>query len=79
MTAVSTLRSVFPSLFLIFLTGLAWGQKDTGTIVGTVKDPTGAVIAGAKVTVTDVERGQTFTATTSEAGEYVASPLHIGR
>ena len=31
------------------------------------------------IEVTDIERGQTFKTTTSEAGEYVASPLHVGR
>jgi hypothetical protein len=66
-------------LVLILVSTIALAQKDTGSIVGTVKDPSGAVVTGAKVEVTDVERGQTFHATTSDAGEYVASPLHIGR
>ncbi len=56
-----------------------WAQKDTGSIVGTVKDASGAVVPDAAVEVTDVERGQTFKTTTSESGEYVASPLHVGR
>ena len=60
-------------------TPLAVAQKDAGAIVGTVHDPTGAVVVGAKVSVTDFERGQTFTATTSASGEYVASPLRIGK
>src|SRR5512146_1252967 len=55
-----------------------WAQKDTGTIAGTVTDPSGAVVAGAKVTVTNVDRGATFTTQTSESGEYVASPLMVG-
>ena len=65
--------------FLLLVTSLCFAQKDTGSIVGTVKDPTGAVIAGASVEVTDVERGQTFRTTTSEMGEFVASPLRVGR
>ena len=56
-----------------------FAQKDTGSIVGTVNDQSGALISGAKVQVTDVERGITFNATTNESGEYVASPLRIGR
>ncbi len=56
-----------------------WAQKDAGTIVGTVRDSTGAVVQGAKVSVEDVDRGVQMTITTSEQGEYVASPLHIGR
>jgi hypothetical protein len=64
---------------LLLLASLAWGQKDTGSIVGTVKDPSGAVVSGAKVTVTDIERGTTFATTTNADGTYVANPLHIGK
>ncbi len=78
-------RSDIVSLLLLFLAvillgaPLAIAQKDAGAIVGTVHDPTGAVVVGAKVSVTDFERGQTFATTTSSSGEYVASPLRIGR
>src|SRR5579864_6054863 len=78
-------RCNFPSRFLLILlaclslTAGLWAQKDTGTIAGTVTDPSGAVLAGAKVLVTDVDRGGAFTTTTSQSGEYVASPLKIGR
>jgi hypothetical protein len=54
-------------------------QKDAGSIVGTVKDQTGAIVASAKVTVSDVERGIHLETTTNESGEYVASPLRVGR
>jgi hypothetical protein len=54
-------------------------QKDTGSIVGTVKEGTGAVVPNADVEVTDVERGQTFKTTTSDSGEFAASRLHVGR
>jgi hypothetical protein len=57
----------------------AFGQKDTGTIVGTVRDPSGATVPGAQVTVYDVDRGSSFVTTSNDAGEYVASPLRIGR
>jgi len=65
-------------LFCVTLPLAAWAQKDTGSIVGTVKDATGAVIPQAKVTVTDVDRGNTFSTTTNPSGDYVASPLRIG-
>src|SRR5438270_2949265 len=71
-------------VLLVFDIGLAlsvlsFAQKDTGSIVGTVKDQTGALVANAKVTVTDVERGPALTTTTNDAGEYVAGPLRVGR
>jgi carboxypeptidase family protein/TonB-dependent receptor-like protein len=57
----------------------ARAQKDAGSIVGTVKDPTGALVSNAKITVSDVERGTNFSATTNDAGEYVTGPLRVGR
>src|ERR1700687_2430581 len=56
-----------------------WAQKDAGSIVGTVKDQTGAIVANAKVTVSDVERGIHLETTTNDSGEYVAGPLRVGR
>ena len=73
-----SLLAPFLFLFLCWTT-LSWAQKDTGSIVGTVKDPSGAVVPNANVTVTDVEHGQTFNTTTNTEGEFVASPLRVGR
>ena len=66
-------------LLSIIFSGIAWAQKDTGSIVGTVKDRSGAVVANAKISVTDVERDQTFATNTDSNGEYVASPLRVGK
>jgi hypothetical protein len=71
--------SILVSFLCLIFSTPAWAQKDAGSIVGTVKDKSGAVMADAAIEVTDVERGQTFKTTTSESGEYVASPLHVGR
>lgn len=65
-------------LFAFFSPNLL-AQKDTGNIVGTVRDATGGLVASAKVTVSDVDRGTTFVATTNDSGEYFAGPLKIGR
>ena len=79
-------RQARPHLFflalllpLFFCCASAWAQKDTGAIAGTVRDPSGGVVAGAKVVVTDVDRGTGLTTTTDKMGEYVAGPLKIGR
>jgi hypothetical protein len=58
---------------------LGFAQKDAGSIAGTVRDATGAVLADAKVLITDVDRGSEFSTTTNASGEYVASPLRVGR
>ena len=75
------LQALSTLLLLMALTVVTplWAQKDDGAIVGLVRDASGAVVMGAKVTVTDVDRGIQVTLTTNEQGEYVASPLKIGR
>lgn len=77
----SNLRRAFGFQFAIVLliAGVAWGQKDMGSIVGTVRDSSGAVLPGAKVAVTDIDRGTTFNTTTNSSGEYLANPLHVGQ
>ncbi|HWY42497.1 MAG TPA: TonB-dependent receptor [Candidatus Sulfotelmatobacter sp.] len=61
------------------LAGGVYAQKDTGTIVGTVRDPSGATVPGAQVTLYEVDRGSSLVTTSNDAGEFVASPLRIGR
>src|SRR5215472_3104534 len=53
-------------------------QSDTGRILGNVADQTGAAVAGATVTITDLERGTTRQLTTTQAGDYVAPNLVSG-
>ena len=79
MTHSSTLRQVALFILLVALTGAAMAQKDTGAISGIVKDPGGAVVSGAKVTLTDAERGTSLVTHSNDQGEYTASPLKIGR
>jgi len=59
-------------------TAFAVAQIDTASIVGTVKDPSGAVVAGARVTVTNSATGESLTATTSGSGDYVFPYLRVG-
>ncbi len=47
-----------------------------GTIVGTVTDPSGSVIPGAKVTVTDQGTGVARTVVANEQGYFVIPALH---
>lgn len=52
-----------------------FGQRDTGTITGTVTDPSGAVVSGAKVTAKSVGTGAVRSATTNSAGAYTIAGL----
>ena len=48
----------------------AFAQSDRGTLVGTIKDPNGAVVSDAKVTVTNIDNGEVREITTSGDGNY---------
>jgi hypothetical protein len=81
MLAIAPEGSLFARPLLVCLLlacGMAWAQKDTGAITGAVKDSSGAVVSGARVTISDVDRGTSVTTTTNDQGEYVAGPLKIG-
>lgn len=49
-----------------------------GTIQGTVKDPTGAVIAGARIAITHIATGRTTNTVTNEDGYFATPPINIG-
>jgi hypothetical protein len=68
------------TLVLCFgLSGLAFGQEITGSIVGTVKDSNGAAVKGATVTITDTQKKEVArTVTTDDDGGYAARDLHVG-
>lgn len=53
-------------------------QTTSGRILGSISDQSGASVAGATVTVTDVQRGTARTFTTDASGEYVAPELQPG-
>ncbi|MBI3683040.1 MAG: TonB-dependent receptor [Acidobacteria bacterium] len=66
------------TLALILLLPAVLAAQGNGTIHGTVTDPSGAVIAGARVTALLDERGTTRSLITSTAGDYVFPSLAIG-
>ena len=79
MTAYSnTLRLLTCSLALFLAAGTMEAQIDRGTISGTVTDPSGAVVAGATVTVTNVGTNQILSLTTDSDGSYTARLLQQG-
>ena len=56
---------------LLFLSQLCYGQAVTATILGTVTDSTGAVVANARVTATQTSTGTSRTSQTNGSGNYV--------
>lgn len=57
----------------------AYCQSITGTILGTVTDPSHAVVVGAKVTVTNVEQGWKQETVTDSLGNYTVTHLPPGK
>jgi hypothetical protein len=63
-------------LFLLAVPGAA--QVDRATLVGTVSDPSGAVIPGANVEINSTDTGLHRVVTTGPAGNYTFAALPIG-
>jgi hypothetical protein len=57
----------------------AFGQQITGTIVGTVKDPQGAVVNTATVKATNLDTGYSRSVPTNGYGEYRIDYLPVGK
>ena len=74
------MRSSFQyfALFLLSLASVAFAQVDTGTISGTVRDPGGAVIQNALVTVANPSNGSSFSTHTNKDGLYTVVDLKPG-
>src|ERR1700682_1534799 len=77
--SLSRVRFIAILSIALSLGEIASGQKDAATIVGIVEDPSGAVVPGAQITITDSDRGTFFVTSTDGSGNYVAGPLKIGR
>ncbi|MDP9267226.1 MAG: TonB-dependent receptor [Acidobacteriota bacterium] len=63
---------------LALFCGLAFGQAETGSVFGTVTDPQGAVVAGAKVTIKSSSTNAARTTTTNSNGLYTFTNLQPG-
>ena len=71
---------IFAIAAALLLAGVqrCYAQKDAGTIAGTVRDGSGAVISDVTIVATDVDHGTTVKVTSNSSGEYVAGPLRVG-
>jgi len=73
----------FRNSFVIIIVSLSsviilLAQANEGRVLGTVTDATGAVVAGAKVTVTNTATNVTRNLVSNRAGDYVAPDLEAG-
>jgi carboxypeptidase family protein len=74
--SVRVAARLLPILFLLITP--VFGQQITGSIRGTVIDPSGAVVQSATVTATRTDTGLSRTATPDRSGSYVLLELPVG-
>jgi hypothetical protein len=72
-----SLAAIFSVLFM--MTSLSYSQTTSGDLVGTVKDPTGATIPNAALTVTNEETGVVVSIKAESNGEFRAANLLPGK
>jgi len=73
------LRLRFLFVLLVALIGFSVSTfAQQATIVGTVTDPSGAVVPNVAVVIVNIETGLSRTYPTNDAGQYVAPDLQIG-
>jgi hypothetical protein len=72
------IRQILAGVFFTCLCSLPVFAALTGDISGTVTDPNGAVVAGAKITVKNLATGAVRTVTTSDVGQFSVPQLELG-
>ena len=71
-------RIAMPVILVLTSVSVLFAQLPTATILGQVKDASGAVVAGAKVTARNTDTGQTRTTITGDDGSYRLDALPVG-
>lgn len=72
-------RGVAAVSCLLLLATLSVAQITSGTISGSVKDPSGAAVVNATVSATDPDKGVTRTVTSGSSGEFVFANMPPGK
>ena len=71
-------RLIYPILSILLLPGIADAQLTTGTVQGTVQDPSGAIVPGVEMALLNVDTNLTLTQHTNDVGTYVFSNVPPG-
>src|SRR5580700_2029979 len=66
------------ALLLMLPSRAAFGQYDTGSVVGVIQDSSGAVVPGVNVDAVNKATGVTYTGVSGTSGEYEIPNLHTG-
>ena len=66
------------ALYLLVASAAAWGQSTTATILGTLRDSTGALMPGVNVTATNTDTNFSRRAQSDATGRYMIQFLPVG-
>ena len=66
------------SLLLLSVAGSVWAQSGLGSITGTVQDPSGGMVAGATIRLTQTTTQSTRTSSTNDAGLFTLPAVVVG-
>ena len=69
---------IFTAMACLLTGSRLFGQAESGTVVGTVTDQSGAAVAGASVTITHATTNFSRTVTTNTSGQYTANLFPTG-
>ncbi|PYS08394.1 MAG: hypothetical protein DMG17_29065, partial [Acidobacteria bacterium] len=71
---------LFATVLVLLVAAIpGFAQLPTGTILGTVKDASGALVPGAAITAQNLETGTSRSTLTNETGAYRLAALPVGR
>lgn len=66
-------------IVLLGVSGYGWAQLDTGSVSGSILDPTGKVVVAAAITLTGQQTGTTYQSVSSSTGYYVFPSVRPGK
>src|SRR5919202_6156294 len=74
----ASVRTVLGAIWLCVAGVPLLAQIDTGSIVGTVRDASGAVVSNATLTATNTATQIALTTKTNESGQYQFTAVRVG-
>ncbi len=75
---MKNMKRIIACFVALLLGGSMMQAQSTGTILGVVKDSSGAVVPGAKVTAHETDTGASRTATTGNDGAFRFDAMAVG-
>src|SRR5580704_3125747 len=70
--------SALAAVVLAMASTCAFAQKDSGTLLGAVRDASGSVVPKAKVVAQNLTNNVETSTVTNHDGEFLLTPLHVG-